>query len=124
MVRKQYILTGPSFTFEENDEEEVLELNAKFENPRALRQVSVTHAGFTFDLGNSPPPQLYLRSKALAEYTTSSARELGQQGAETSSDVLGHVALVHAALVPVLAAAATWLAVRDQLERTPCGTQR
>ena len=95
MVRKQYILTGPSFQFEENDEEEVLELHAKFENPRALRQVSVTHAGFTFDLGNSPPPQLYLRSKALAEYTTTSARELSGQGAETSSDVLGHVALVH-----------------------------
>ena len=52
MIRKHYYLTGPSFTVDEKEEE----LGVKFEDPRALNQVTVSHAGFTIDIGENPPP--------------------------------------------------------------------
>ena len=68
-----------------------------FENPRALNQVSVVHAAFTLDLGGPDPPmQLYLRSDALAQVTSSNARELSAAGAERTTNILGHVTLVNA----------------------------
>ena len=51
MPRKQYYLSGNSFTTTDN------ELTVTFDNPRELQQVTVTHAGFTLDLsGPNPPP--------------------------------------------------------------------
>ena len=93
MVRKNYYLSGPSFTVNATEDE----LTCVFENPRALNQVSVSHAAFTLDLaGPDPPMQLYLRSDALAQVTTSNARELTAEGQERTTDILGHVTLVNA----------------------------
>ena len=91
MPRKQYVLTGPSFTV--NDDQN--ELSIAFQNPRELQQVAIAHAAFTLDLGGNPPAQLTLRSAALSENTSSRTRELSSAGAETTTDVLGHVTLVH-----------------------------
>ena len=93
MVRKNYYLSGPSFGVNGSEDE----LTCVFENPRALNQVSVSHAAFTLDLaGPDPPMQLYLRSDALAQVTTSNARELTAEGQERTTDILGHVTLVNA----------------------------
>ena len=62
MPRKHYYLTGPSFTV---DEEEV-ELHCTFDEPRVLKMVTVSHAGFSIDHADNPPPQLLLRSAQLA----------------------------------------------------------
>ena len=91
MVRKQYYLSGDSFTATDD------ELTVTFDNPRELQSVSITHAGFTLDLsGPDPPPQLYLRSAALAAATHNRARSVTAAGREGMSDVLGHVSLVQA----------------------------
>ena len=91
MPRKQYYLAGNSFTATPD------QLQLTFANPRPLQQVTVTHAGFTLELKASiPPPQLYLRSTALGAATHSRARTMTQEGAESMSDVLGHVSLVSA----------------------------
>ena len=91
MPRKQYYLSGNSFTATDD------ELTVTFDNPRALQSVHIAHAGFTLDLGGpDPPPQLYLRSAALAAATHSRARTVTINGRETMSDVLGHVSLAQA----------------------------
>ena len=93
MVRKNYYLSGPSFTVNGTEDE----LTCVFENPRALNQVSVVHAAFTLDLaGPAPPMQLYLRSHELSLVTSSNARELTAAGQEHTTDILGHVTLVNA----------------------------
>ena len=91
MVAKDYLLTGPSFTVNGDEDE----LTVTFNNPRELQQLVVAHANFTFDLGGLPPPQLSLRSTALTENTSRRQRELTKAGAEQTTDILGHVALVH-----------------------------
>ena len=84
MPRKQYYLAGNAFTAT-NDE-----LTVNFDNPRELQAVHIVHAGFTLDLGGpDPPPQLYLRSTALAAATHNRARTVTINGRETMSDVLG-----------------------------------
>ena len=91
MVRKQYYLAGNAFTATDD------ELTVPFDNPRALQSGHIAHAGFTLDLGGpDPPPQLYLRSAALAAATHSRARTVTINGRETMSDVLGHVSLAQA----------------------------
>ena len=93
MPRKQYYLSGNSFTANDKGDG----LTVTFDNPRELQQVSVTHAGFTLDLGGpDPPPQLYLRSESLGAATHSRARTVSSAGKESMSDVLGHVSLVQA----------------------------
>ena len=91
MPRKQYYLSGNSFTATDD------ELTVTFDNPREMTQVHIVHAGFTLDLaGPDPPPQLYLRSTALAAATHSRARTVTAAGREAMSDVLGHVTLAQA----------------------------
>ena len=91
MPRKQYYLSGNSFTATDD------ELTVTFDNPREMTQVHIVHAGFTLDLGGpDPPPQLYLRSAALAAATHSRARTVTVNGREAMSDVLGHVTLAQA----------------------------
>ena len=89
MPRKQYYLSGNSFTTTPD------ELTVTFNNPRDLQQVTVTHAGFTLAVDYlTPPPQLYLRSAALGAATHNRARTMSAAGAESMSDGLGHVSLV------------------------------
>ena len=90
MPRKHYYLSGPSFTV---DDEEV-ELHCTFDEPRVLKMVTITHAGFSIDHEGNPPPQLLLRSAQLAAVTQTRGRELSKTGVESLSNILGHVALV------------------------------
>ena len=93
MVRKHYYLTGPSFTMSTTTNANDT-MNLTFENPRALSNVTISHAGFTLD-DSGTPGQLHLRSDALAKHTESRAREVDSAGKETQSNILGHVTLHH-----------------------------
>ena len=63
MPRKHYYLTGPSFTVSTSQNPNDT-LTVTFENPRSLKNVTVSHAGFTL-ADSGVAGQLHLRSDAL-----------------------------------------------------------